>query len=219
MNNILSRKPEMTRNNNHGYFFPGFAIAICLSIAFLIEPLSAADMPSPIKNHYRDRGSVYWKIKQVTYSPVFEHSETLAVEFFIERPNKIYAVMPDKRLFFDGETTWVYLPEDKQIQKSINGDFFNPFDLIDSAQTRFQIHSVSPSRREFVMLSIDEIMEPDSLTVRYDSDGGLKEAGYVDTNDNRITLLFIKESFNKKIPTDIFAVKPPKDVEIINLDE
>jgi hypothetical protein len=108
----------MTRNNNHGYFFPGFAIAICLSIAFLIEPLSAADMPSPIKNHYRDRGSVYWKIKQVTYSPVFEHSETLAVEFFIERPNKIYAVMPDSGSFSMGKQPGYICPKISKSKKA-----------------------------------------------------------------------------------------------------
>lgn len=205
------------KDNRRNHLF--LILAAYLSALLFVSPIFAADMPSLIKNHYRGHDSIYWKIKQVTYSPVFEQSETLAVEFYIERPSKLFIRMPDRQIYFDGETTWVYLPDDKQIQKSLNGDFFNPFDLIDSAQTRFQIYSVSPAERQIVMLSIDEIMEPDSLCLRYNQDGSLKMAGYLDANDNEIELVFNKESFGKPIPNDIFIKKPPKDVELIDLDE
>jgi outer membrane lipoprotein-sorting protein len=219
MNNILSTRQEMTNNNGNSrnHFFPVFAA--CLFVALFINPILAADMPSLIKKHYRGRDSIYWKIKQITYFPVFEQSETLAVEFYVERPNKLFIRMPDRQIYSDGETTWVYLPDDKQIQKSLNGDFFNPFDLIDSAQTRFQIYSVSLTERQIVMLSIDEIMEPDSLCLRYKQDGSLIMAGYLDANDNEIELVFSKELFGKPIPDDIFIKKLPKDVEVIDLDE
>lgn len=194
-------------------------LSACLFLVLLIGQTLAADMPSLLKNHYRGHDSIYWKIKQVTYSPVFEQAETLTVEFYIERPNELFALMPDRQIYSDGETTWVYLPEDKQIQKSLNGDFFNPFDLIDSAQTRFQIYSVSSAERQIVLLSIDEILEPDSLCLRYKQDGSLKTAGYLDANDNEIELLFSKEVFGKTIPDDVFIKKIPKDVEIIDLDD
>lgn len=204
--------------NNKAHFCRGiFLVAFILYL--MTGSLIAADLPSVLKSHYRGHDSIYWKIKQITYSPVFEQAETLAVEFYIERPNKLLVNMPDRQIYFDGETSWVYLPDDKQIQKSLNGDFFNPFDLIDSAQTRFQIFSVSSVEREIVMLSIDEIMEPDSLCVRYNKNGSLKAASYLDANENEITLLFIKENFGRSIPGDIFIKKPPKDVEIIDLDE
>jgi outer membrane lipoprotein-sorting protein len=195
------------------------AIIAAIFALSLFGQIFAADMPSILKNHYRDHDSIYWKIKQITYSPVFEQSETLAVEFYIERPNKLFARMPDRQIYSDGETTWVYLPDDMQIQKSLNGDFFNPFDLIDSAQSRFQIFSVSSAERNIVMLSIDEIMEPDSLSVRYNQDGSLKAADYLDANENEIELQFVKETFGKTIPNDIFIKKLPKDTEVINLDE
>ncbi len=192
---------------------------VAVIILLLACQTLAADMPSLIKKHYRGHDSIYWKIRQITYSPVFEQSETLAVEFYVERPNKLFIRMPDRQIYSDGETTWVYLPDDKQIQKSLNGDFFNPFDLIDSAQTRFQIYSVSSAERQIVMLSIDEIMEPDSLCLRYKQDGSLKLAGYLDANDNEIELVFDKEIFGKPIPDNIFIKKLPKDVELIDLDE
>lgn len=207
------------KNNIRDILNYSIITAIALLILSPRGPALAAEMPSTIHNHYRGHDSIYWKIKQVTYSPVFEQAETLDVEFFIERPDKLFARMPDRQIYFDGDTTWVYLPEDKQIQKSLNGDYFNPFDLIDSAQTRFQIYSTSTAAREIVMLSIDEIMEPDSLSVRYNSDGSLNAASYLDANDNEITLLFIKENFSKTIPNDIFIKKIPKDTEIIDLDE
>lgn len=202
-------------NRNRFYI----VLAACLLATSIISQISAADMPLLIRNHYRGRNSIYWKIKQITYSPIFEQSETLAVEFFIERPNKLYIRMPNRQIYSDGETTWVYLPDDKQVQRSLNGDFFNPFDLIDSAQTRFQIYSVSTTERQIVMLSIDEIMEPDSLCLSYKPDGSVKAANYLDANDNEVKLLFIKEIFGKTIPSDIFIKKLPIDVEIINLDE
>jgi outer membrane lipoprotein-sorting protein len=195
------------------------AVLLTLSIIFIAGNAISAEMPSLIKNHYRGQDAIYWKIKQITYSPVFEKSETLAVEFYIERPNRLFAKMPDRQIYSDGDTLWVYLPEDKQIQISLDGEFLNPFDFIDSAQSRFQVHSAAASSHEVTLLAIDETTEPDSLCVRYREDGSLKSAGYLDANENEIELIFIKETFDKAIPKDIFIKKLPKDIEIINLDE
>jgi outer membrane lipoprotein-sorting protein len=206
-------------NNDVSRYFRAIItpLIIGLIISLLICSAIAAEMPSDITNHYRAHNSIYWKIKQITKSPVFDMPETLTVEFYIERPNKLFAVMPNRQIYSDGDTVWIYLPDDKQIQKSLNGEFLNPFDFIDSAQTHFQVDAISG--REMTMLAIDEMMEPDSLCVRYGKDGGLKSAGYLDANENAIELIFIKEAFSKSIPKDIFIKKLPKDVEIINLDE
>jgi outer membrane lipoprotein-sorting protein len=205
--------------NRERYVMIFRGVLFALSIILITGNAISAEMPSLIKNHYRGQTAIYWKIKQITYSPVFEKAETLAVEFYIERPNRLFARMPDRQIYSDGDTLWVYLPEDKQIQKSLNGEFLNPFDFVDSAQSRFQVHTASASNREVTLLAIDEITEPESLCVRYNENGGLKTAGYLDANENEIELIFVKETFNKTIPKDIFVKKLPKDIEVIDLDE
>jgi outer membrane lipoprotein-sorting protein len=215
MSNIWLKEWERMKSNNR------IISSVLLAISLLIFAGKAisAEMPSLIKNHYRDQNAIYWKIQQVTYSPVFEKAETVTVEFYLERPNRLFALMPDRQIYSDGETLWVYLPEDKQIQKSLNGEFLNPFEFIDSSQTRYQVHTAKESNREVTLMAIDEITEPESLCVRYKDDGGLKTANYLDANENEIELTFVKETFAKTIPKDIFIKKLPKDIEIIDLDE
>jgi outer membrane lipoprotein-sorting protein len=189
---------------------------VCLLIILSMTLSFADELPQSIINHYRGSQSIYWKIRQITISPIFDKPETLVVEFFIERPSKMYVTMPQKQIYTDGETVWTYLEQHKQVQKSSEGHVFNPFDFVDSAQTSYKV--ISAASDQMVMKAIDQTMEPDSIMIRYNTKGKIRAADYYDLNGNKVKLDFIKETFGKGIPRNIFLKNLPKDVKTIDLD-
>jgi len=102
MNNILSKEPEKMSNNRKNSNYQCSMAIVAVIILLLACQTLAADMPSLIKKHYRGHDSIYWKIRQITYSPVFEQSETLAVEFYVERTIKLFILMPDRQIYSYG---------------------------------------------------------------------------------------------------------------------
>lgn len=213
----LTMQRPIPKKNESNRRLGGVFLLICLLIILSFAITLAAELPSPIKKHYRGCHSIYWKIKQVTISPIFDKPETVLVEFYIDRPNKIYVIMPQKQIYSDGETVWTYLAEYKQVQKDVGERIFNPFDFIDSSQTNYEVKTGGKS--EMIMQAIDKTLEPDNVNIRYKIDGRLETASYLDLNGNTVKLDFLKEAFGKGIPKKLFLNHLPKDVKIIDFDK
>jgi len=192
-------------------------LPISFSLISLHNSAIAGELPRPIIVHYENANSIYWKIRQLSISPIFDRPETTIAEFYLQRPSNVYIKMPGKQIFTDGDTLWTYLVEHKQIQKSSTGHIFNPFDIIDSKQTLYDV--IFAEKGQAILKNRQLAVEPDSLCIRYQDDGTLKHIIYVDVNNNEIKLEFIKESFAKKQPRDIFVKNRPKDVQIIEIDK
>jgi outer membrane lipoprotein-sorting protein len=193
--------------------------AVSIMLGFLSSATSAnsAELPLVIKGRYDGKNTIYWKIRQISVSPLFDQPETTAIEFYIQKPDKMYITMLNKMVYAKGDTIWVYLPEQKQVQKQIGDHVFNPFDLVDNSQKYYKV--ISSGKNSIHLKSIDETNEPESLDVGYLSDGRLSSASYFDINGTRVILEFAKESFVNKIPAKVFLKNLPKDVQVIDLNE
>ena len=207
--------------NKKGYSLTKNILLMALFIVgMILFPLvisQTAEYPESFKDYYRDKGSIYWEIRQITLSPVFDTPETSLVKFYFEKPDTLFIESPRQQIFAIGDTFWTYVIPHKQIQKSIGAGFFNPFDFLDSSQTFYRI--VSSGDGHIVLKSTDEETQPDSLDIYYGNSGAITSVDYKDVNDNQVKLQFLKESFSKKIPSDNFHNKPPRGVEIINLSD
>lgn len=176
-----------------------------------------AEYPRPVTDHYLARESIYWKISQVTISPIFDEPETSLVEFYFEKPNKLYLSSLDQKIFAIEDTIWTYLIKHNQIQKSLGGTIFNPFDFIDTSQSVYRV--VESDKNHIILKSNDEALEPDSLLIEFEKGGLISSVIYLDTNENEVILHFIEESFDKAIPRDNFLVNMPEGVEIIDISD
>lgn len=189
-------------------------------LAMILFPMVisyTAEYPAPLKNYYGGKASIYWQIRQITISPVFDEPETALVKIFFHKPDTLFIKAPDQQIFAVGDTIWTYLIQHKQIQKSISAGFFNPFDFIDSSQTLYQV--AGSADRQVILKSIEKTTQPDSLEINYAESGAITSAGYKDVNDNKVVLQFVEESFSKLIPADNFHNKTPDGVEIIDLSD
>jgi outer membrane lipoprotein-sorting protein len=176
-----------------------------------------AEYPDPLLNHYGGHDSVYWKIRQITISPVFDEPETSMVELYFQKPYTLFIESQDQQIYAEGDTTWTYLIKHKQIQKTITGVLFNPFDFVDTSQGYYKV--VSASDNQVTLRSDEKDIEPDSLTIDFKPDGQISRVEYLDANENRVVMDFLDESFGKGIPSDNFMADKPDDVEIVDLTE
>jgi outer membrane lipoprotein-sorting protein len=196
----------------------GLVLILLFLIAFsYISNVYAIELPTAVSKHYDGQQTIYWKIRQISISPLFDQPETVMVQFHIQKSNKMYITMPKKMIYTSGDTVWVYLPDQKQVQKQIGDQVFNPFSLIDNSQQYYKVLSVD--KNSMRLKRADETVEPESLEVSYLPNGRLGSVSYFDVNENEIRLEFTKESFSKKFPTNIFLKSLPKDVQVIDLNE
>jgi outer membrane lipoprotein-sorting protein len=193
------------------------AIFILAMILFPLVISQTAEYPKSFKDYYRGKTSIYWEIRQITISPVFDSPETSLVNFYFAKPDTLFIESPRQQIFAIGDTFWTYVIPHKQIQKSIGSGVFNPFDFLDSSQTFYQV--VNSGDGYIVLKSTDDAAQPDSLDIYYSNNGSITSVAYKDVNDNQVELQFMKESFSKPIPSDNFHNKTPKGVEIINLSD
>ena len=193
------------------------ALFILTMILFPLVISQTAEYPESFRDYYRGKASIYWEIRQITISPVFDTPETSLVNFYFEKPDTLFIESAQQQIFAIGDTFWTYVVPHKQIQKSIGSGVFNPFDFLDSNQTFYRV--VSSGDGHIVLKGIDDTAQPDSLDIYYGNSGAITGVAYKDINDNQVELQFMKESFSKPIPSDNFHYKTPKGVEIINLND
>jgi outer membrane lipoprotein-sorting protein len=186
-------------------------------LALSVITAYADNFPVSVCERYGDKNLMYWKIRQITISPVFDEPETTDVQFYFEKPHDLFIDTRAQQVYARADTIWTYLVKHNQIQKRCSGYILNPFDFIDSAQTFYII--VSTQKNKITMKSIDELMEPDSLEIRHEKDGGITRIEYLDVNNNLVIFEILDESFKKHIPENNFLAKPPEGVEIIDIDE
>ena len=195
--------------------FISMIIFIAAMVLFPAVISFTAEYPDPLIKHYSGRDLVYWKINQVTISPVFDEPETSLVELYFQKPSELFLKSPDQQVYAVGDTIWTYLIKHKQIQKSIGSGIFNPFDYIDSSQTYYRVEDTD--NNSVKLRGAEENMEPDSLTIDFNPSGEIVRLEYLDANENNVIMEFLEESFNKNIPKDNFKDVPPEGVEIIDL--
>jgi len=178
---------------------------------------TANDLPAVLISRYSHKASIFWKIRQVTISPIFDEPETTSVDFFINNHDSLYISTPQKQIFGIADTLWTYLPKHKQIQKHPGSQVINPLAFIDSSQSLYRV--LSANDQMVILKSIDENSEPDSVAIHYGKDGAIDRAEYLDANQNKVVMEFLDESFAKSIPRDNFMNNPPPGVELIDLGE
>lgn len=191
--------------------------AMTTLILFPIVTSHTAEFPDPLQNRYCNRELIYWNIRQVTISPIFDEPETTVVQFYFQKPHRLYIEAPGRYVLAEGDTIWTYLIDHKQIQKNIDGYVFNPFDFIDSAQTFYRV--IFADSQKIDLKSVDESTEPDSLAIYFNKDGAISRVEHLDINDNRVMYEILEELFTKKIPDDNFLSNTPKGVEIIDISD
>lgn len=196
-----------------------FLLAFLVAAMVLLPAVltTATDFPAAVKSRYGQKASIYWKIRQITISPIFDEPETTNVEFFINRHDSLFISTPQKQIFGIGDTLWTYLPKHKQIQRHPGVAVFNPLVFIDSSQSLYKV--LSADEHTVILESSDENMEPDSVAIYYGKNGAIEKAEYLDANRNKVMMDFENESFAKGIPRDNFLSDPPPGVEIIDLGE
>jgi len=192
-------------------FFLALMIALPVVLSF------TGEYPKPALDRYLNKDNVYWKIEQINISPIFDEPETTIIELYFQKPDKLYLVTDLNLVLTSADTIWTYSPENRQIQKTIGGGVFNPFDFIDTTQAHYQV--VESDANSVSLKCVDDSLEPDSLRVIYTGEGAIKSISYMDINENEIRLLFIDESFERLIPKDNFLTNTPEGVELIDLSD
>ena len=196
----------------------GRMAAVILLMVLLPAVLSfTAEYPEPVTKHYLSQEKVYWKIEQITISPIFDEPETSIVDLYFQKPDELYLVADDRQIIARGDTIWTYLIKHKQIQKVIGGGVFNPFDFIDTSNTFYDI--VKSDDNVLVLKSQDSMTEPDSLQITFSNSGIIENVIYPDVNENEVKLRFLTESFTTPIPEDNFLAKVPEGVEVIDISD
>jgi len=212
---------QIINPNSHSY---GVKKAIML-ITSLITAMAlfpavlsqTVEYPEPLKNHYNDQSSIFWDIRQISISPIFDEPETSRVELHFQRPDRLFILSPGKQIYAANDTVWTYLIKHKQIQLIVGRQVFNPLDFLDSSQIYYEVTATGDN---YVALrSTDQTMEPDSLEIYFKETGAITRVEYLDINDNKVIFELIDESFSKPIPDDIFVSNKPEGVEIINIGE
>jgi outer membrane lipoprotein-sorting protein len=192
-------------------------IFICAMVLFPVVLSFTAEYPNKLKEHYLKHETVYWRIQQISISPIFDEPESALVELYFRKPDCLFIVSPDQQIYASDDTAWTYLVNHKQIQRAIGTRVFNPFDFLDTSQTFYEILKVTGNN--IALKSIDETMEPDSLDIYFADNGAVSRVEYLDTNGNKVIFDIKKESFSKIIPADNFVIKRPAGVEFIDISE
>lgn len=205
---------------NKNSLYRAFGKMIFFLVLMILLPVVmsfTAEYPEPVTQKYLDKDNVYWEIEQVTISPIFDEPETSQVELYFQKPNNLYLVSENREILTRGDTIWTYLIPHKQIQKTIGGVVFNPFNFVDTAQTSYKI--LESTANEIALKSIDGSAEPDSLQIVFYDGGSIKTVSYLDINKNEVKLNFMNESFVKYLPEDNFLSNTPEGVEIIDFGD
>jgi outer membrane lipoprotein-sorting protein len=175
------------------------------------------EYPEPLKSRYSDQKMIFWDIRQISISPIFDEPETSRVELYFQKPNRLFIKSIDKQIYSANDTVWTYLINHKQIQMVVGGQVFSPFDFLDSSQSYYEV--VFKGEDYISLKSTDQTMEPDSLEIYYNKTGEITRVEYLDVNDNMVVIELIEESFIKPIPDDLFVNNKPDSVEIIDIGE
>jgi outer membrane lipoprotein-sorting protein len=193
------------------------AIFIAAMVLFPAVLSQTVEYPEPLKNYYQGRNSIFWDIRQISISPIFDEPETSSVELYFQKPDRLFIISADQQIYAANDTVWTYLVNHKQIQLVVGRQVFNPFDFLDSSQTFYE---VTAAGENFAALkSSDQTMEPDSLEIYFIKTGAIERVEYLDANENKVIVELIEESFAKPIPDDNFVNSKPKGVEIIDISE
>lgn len=192
-------------------FFLALMVALPVVISF------TAEYPRPVTERYLDKDNVYWKIEQITISPIFDEPETSRVELYFQKPDKLYLDSEKRKIMAVGDTIWNYIVPHKQIQISLTGSVFNPFDFIDTTRSQYEL--LKSENNVLTLRSFDNSLEPDSVEVEFSAEGLIKNVTYLDVNQNEVKLIFLDESFEKLIPQNNFLVNIPEDVEVVDLGD
>ena len=162
------------------------AIFISAMVLFPVVLSFTTEYPNQFKKHYQGQETVYWRIQQISISPIFDEPETALVELYFRKPDCLFIVSPDQQIYASSDTIWTYLINHKQIQMTIGTRVFNPFDFLDTSQTFYEILQVTDSY--IALKSLDNTLEPDSLDIYYAENGAVTKVEYLDTNDNKVIL-------------------------------
>ncbi|MCP4584033.1 MAG: outer membrane lipoprotein carrier protein LolA [candidate division Zixibacteria bacterium] len=191
-----------------------------LIVAMVLLPAvlsQTVEYPESLKDHYRDQNSIFWDIRQISISPIFDEPETSRVELYFQKPDRLFILSPEKQIYTANDTIWTYLVNHKQIQLVVGGQVFNPFDFLDSSQTYYEV--ISAGDNNVALKSMDQTMEPEGLEIYFNETGAITSVEYLDVNENKVKFELIDESFEKSIPVDIFINAKPEGVEIINISD
>jgi outer membrane lipoprotein-sorting protein len=215
----MTEKFSLNDKNNYNIKKAVFlmAVFICAMVLFPVVLSFTAQYPNQLKERYLNQTTIYWRINQISISPVFDEPETASVELYFGKPDCLYIISPDQHLYVSGDTVWTYLIKHKQIQRAIGARVFNPFDFLDTSQTFYEIAQVTENY--IALKSIDETLEPDSLGIHFAENGAVVKVEYLDTNENKVIFEIKEESFSKRIPADNFVFKKPEGVEFIDVSE
>lgn len=173
-------------------------------------------IPEAVRNYYGKQRTVYWEVTQIVNSSLFDEAETTTAKFYVEKPDRMLIIAPDREVFVRRDTVWVYVPRYKQIQRSSGQYVVNPLDFIEHSSSEFELYRLGDNR--VLLKSADGSIKPDSIVATYDVSGKLRLIEYVDPNEQKVQLLFKKESFKKKFPSPAFFQKISQGVQIIDLD-
>ncbi len=176
----------------------------------------SSSIPLSVKARYSDVKTAYWEVLQISDTGLFDEPESLLAKFYVEKPDKMIIVSADREIFVHRDTVWIYVPRNKQIQRSTGEYAVNPLDFIAGSSENFEIKRLSDNK--VLLTAINGSVAPDSVVVTYDIDGKLRRAEYKDPNEQHIRLEFRKESFKKKIPAQAFYKKINSGIQIIDLD-
>jgi len=195
------------------------------------------DFKSVIEQMYASTTNMKGSFEQHTYVSLLDRSIKARGKFIFKQPGKVYweYLSPHRKKYIsDGDTLWVYDPQDKQVlighhqkerSKTLAMDFLWSLAQISNAFTEVPMNATEQaeihcSKKMHCMKLIpkDEVARMNFLLIALDRRSlYVKELMLYNKNGNRVRYKFKDIKRNTKISGSIFSFTPPPGTQSIKI--
>ncbi|CAM3247138.1 LolA family protein [Rhodothermus bifroesti] len=195
-------------------------------------PLQAQSPARQVMERLRER---YAQLKalqasfiQITQTPYANGGDTLKGTLLLSG-DRYRIETPRQLLVTDGQTTWVYLPETRQVVMNryvVDETAFSLHEFLVRYPERYNVEGGETVRYQgerHYRLRLrprqrDAAVQEVTLWVR-DRDLAITRLEVRDVNETHLTFMLTDIRFNPVVPNDAFTFHPPSGVEIVDLRE
>lgn len=184
-----------------------------------------------VQKRYDGASDFRARFNQTLTNAALKRKSTSTGEVLLKKPGRMrwnYQTPEPKMYLSDGDTLWLYEPEDKQAFKQDlkstqlpaalafltgKGKLKDEFEIAWSTDTRFAgpadyVLSLSPKQPQSQVKSLLFVVDPETFLVR--------ESVLIDPQGNTNDILFSDIQINTKIPDTTFRWSPPQGVRLID---
>jgi outer membrane lipoprotein carrier protein len=212
-----------------------FKIQNCLPICLLLltsftafagDTPTASEIVKNIQENYNQTRDAIIDFSQTVVLPLSKISKTIEGTLYLKKGNKYRIETEDKTIVTDGKTSWIYMPESKQVvvdnfrddKNTVSPDKFLlsvPSDYyvvlisskLTSTDTTYTLRLTPKSDNSFIR----------SIKLIVTGNWTVRSAEISDMNDTQYTYTVKELKVNSGLPDSKFEFNPPKGARVVDL--